>query len=512
MPNLYNNLKHKISFGIGIGIIAMILAVPSVTLAITEVTTGNPTNLTPDGTGVTLNGSANPDGDWTVGYFRYSAVAPGNISPVFCNDIFGSNMMATNEVNLGNGTTPVAFPTIVTGLHPNTTYYYCAIASNPAEGLTTPETNLCPNGNTQASNCLNSDDEINYTGGVNSFTTSMPDDCVAPNTLDSNGNCCLTSTMVDNLCTSSPITTNSVTTDAALVVDSSSAYLNGFFNSGISASETWFEYREKTGGGITPVINTNTNTNNYMQATKGNSLGTTATYSSWQQVDNENHASETSGSLNFLLKGLSPGTYQFRAGIENAGGIFGKIVKLGFSPTYGDTLTFQISKKPIVFPFSPIVIPITPNECTNPSDPHCNGTQPNNYVPTEPVISVPHTLGEIVTAPVDAVVHAGEGIETVFARQIVDNSDIAEEYGYTSDKDLQSYAWYLADVLAKAFGYVSASGKEIRVSKPDVAAYELQLTNGDLTVYEYYNSKIVNIQKLSNTLRGKYFYEYYFKK
>jgi hypothetical protein len=70
----------------------------------------------------------------------------------------------------------------------------------------------------------------------------------------------------------------------------------------------------------------------------------------------------------------------------------------------------------------------------------------------------------------------------------------------------------LADVLAKAFGYVSASGKEIRVSKPDVAAYELQLTNGDLTVYEYYNSKIVNIQKLSNTLRGKYFYEYYFKK
>ena len=47
---------------------------------------------------------------------------------------------------------------------------------------------------------------------------------------------------------------------------------------------------------------------------------------------------------------------------------------------------------------------------------------------------------------------------------------------------------------------------------PDVAAYELQLDGTKLTIYEYYDSKIVNIKSMSSILRNKYYYEYYFSK
>ncbi len=121
-------------------------------------------------------------------------------------------------------------------------------------------------------------------------------------------------------------------------------------------------------------------------------------------------------------------------------------------------------------------------------------------------------LGQTATPPVDAVVHYHEGIETVFQRQIVANTDLAKAYGYQTGADLQTFAWDLADLLAKSFGYVNKSGEEIRVGPPDMAAYQLYLDNGILTVYEYYNSKIVNIQKMTGALRNKYGYEYYFHK
>ena len=98
------------------------------------------------------------------------------------------------------------------------------------------------------------------------------------------------------------------------------------------------------------------------------------------------------------------------------------------------------------------------------------------------------------------------------ARQIVADPELAKTYGYQMGTDLQSFAWTLADVLARDFGYVNSSGKEIRVSTPDVAAYQLQIEGGRLTVYEYYNSKIVNIQRMSSVTRGNYFYEYYYNK
>lgn len=122
------------------------------------------------------------------------------------------------------------------------------------------------------------------------------------------------------------------------------------------------------------------------------------------------------------------------------------------------------------------------------------------------------TLGQKATPPVDAIVRYHEGIEHVFVRQIKNNTDLRESYGYKEGMNLDAFAWDLADLLARTFGYVNSSGKEIRVSKPDIAAYQLYMNNGILTVYEYYDGVIVNIQKMTEFLRNKYDYEYYFKK
>ncbi len=141
------------------------------------------------------------------------------------------------------------------------------------------------------------------------------------------------------------------------------------------------------------------------------------------------------------------------------------------------------------------------NGNTNNNNTNTNGSNPTNL-----------KLGDTATPPIDATVHYHEGIETVFARQIVADTNLAKIYGYQDGADLQSFAWNLADILARTFGYVNSNGNEIRVSFPDIAAYQLYINNGILTVYEYYDSKIVNIQKMTDVLRNKYDYEYYFKK
>ena len=82
-------------------------------------------------------------------------------------------------------------------------------------------------------------------------------------------------------------------------------------------------------------------------------------------------------------------------------------------------------------------------------------------------------LGDTATAPDLAIVRYHEGIETVLQRQIVADTTLAKNYGYQDGADIQSFAWSLADILAKTFGYVGTNGKEIRVSKPDIAAYQL---------------------------------------
>jgi hypothetical protein len=122
------------------------------------------------------------------------------------------------------------------------------------------------------------------------------------------------------------------------------------------------------------------------------------------------------------------------------------------------------------------------------------------------------SLGQTATPPNDAIVRYHEGVETVFARQIIANQTLAQTYGYTQGSDLQTFAWYLADEFARMFGYIDKNGKEIRVSFPDVAAYQLLLTGNTLTVYEYYNNRIVDIRNINTAFKNASDYEYYYKK
>ena len=88
-----------------------------------SVTTNSASSVT--NSGATLNGSANPNGFLTTGWFRYSTSNPGA-----CNDGFGVRVPASGGITLGSGNSPVPYSQPVTGLSPGTTYYFCALASN----------------------------------------------------------------------------------------------------------------------------------------------------------------------------------------------------------------------------------------------------------------------------------------------------------------------------------------------------------------------------------------------
>ncbi|QQS31614.1 MAG: carboxypeptidase regulatory-like domain-containing protein [Acidobacteriota bacterium] len=72
-----------------------------------------------------LNGSANPGGAETTGWYRYATASPGT-----CNDSFGTRAPSTGGTSLGSGTTSVGYSQAITGLSASTTYYFCAIAQN----------------------------------------------------------------------------------------------------------------------------------------------------------------------------------------------------------------------------------------------------------------------------------------------------------------------------------------------------------------------------------------------
>jgi len=106
-------------YGTGLGNVLSFTTLTSPPL----VSTSSPTMLT--GTTVTLNGSANPGGAATTGWFRYATSSPGT-----CNDSFGTRAPTMSGSMLGTGTSYAAYSQGVTGLTPATTYYYCAIAQN----------------------------------------------------------------------------------------------------------------------------------------------------------------------------------------------------------------------------------------------------------------------------------------------------------------------------------------------------------------------------------------------
>jgi hypothetical protein len=121
-------------YGTAFGAVLSFSALP----ATPTVTTNSPSVLT--GTTATWSGSANPGGDATTGYFRYSTVSPGS-----CNDTFGTRAPSSDGSALGANNTSVAFTQAVTGLTPATTYYVCALAVNSAgTGLGTLLTVVTP--------------------------------------------------------------------------------------------------------------------------------------------------------------------------------------------------------------------------------------------------------------------------------------------------------------------------------------------------------------------------------
>ncbi len=88
-----------------------------------SVTTVSATSLT--NTSAQLNGSANPNGSTTTGWFRYALTDPGA-----CDDSFGSRAPTTGGSALGSGSSAIGYNVFISGLSPGTTYYYCAIASS----------------------------------------------------------------------------------------------------------------------------------------------------------------------------------------------------------------------------------------------------------------------------------------------------------------------------------------------------------------------------------------------
>jgi hypothetical protein len=90
-----------------------------------SVTTDSATDIAPSA--AKLAGSVNPNLVDALGWFRYSTINPG-----ICNDSFGTREPSSAGTTLSAGSTPVAYSQLLNGLLPDTTYYYCAIASNVA--------------------------------------------------------------------------------------------------------------------------------------------------------------------------------------------------------------------------------------------------------------------------------------------------------------------------------------------------------------------------------------------
>lgn len=504
-----------------------------------------------------------------LGYFRYSKI---EIPPIFCNDIYGSNMRSTKEQWFyGAG---VNFDATVTDLEPNTKYAYCAVVSN--DGSYKPT-------------------DIRY-GGVYVFTT-LP-------------------------CASCEQTI--IHTIPAEGVTSNSAYLKGDYNS-TKPTKTYFEYRKNVSG--TPWVKVNNSTNgagssgglNYSlsglsQMTEyvfravieeknvcplsftgtyptctGNGsnglscpAGFTTSFTSngiiqcnGTMAANSYAAPQYGADFNFLTLlpnggsssssnnvtasnglgygntgwtynsssagGSSSSTSGGNSSSSNSGGSTSTNGTSGNGTTGGSTSGNGNGANGNPFNGSGtigggIFGPSIGNSGTNGGSGNGNsgnggfgngnngsgngndgtgngngndgtglGTGPGTVLP-------PPKIGDKINPLSDAIVRYHEGVETVFTRQIKNYPGFAALYGYQDGQDLQSFADNLSHTFAQAFGYYAGGGREIRVSIPDIAAYEFGMKDDTLAVYEYYGGYLTGIAVVTDKLKNKYGYEYYFQK
>ncbi len=261
----------------------------STLVAIPVTTTSSATNRT--GTSATLNGTANPGGDATTGWFRYATTSPGT-----CNDSFGTRAPAVSGGSaIPSGNSTVSYSQNISGLTAGTTYFFCAIAQNSvgtgfgsASQFTTP---LPPTASTSAATPLtNTTATLNGSGNPNAaattgwfrYSTTSPGTCNdtfgsrAP--VGSGGSSLGSSTSpvsyTQNITSLSPNTTYfycaivqstegtafgsivsfttptapSLTTSAATSVTSSAATLNGSGDPNGDSTTGWFRYSTTSPG------------------------------------------------------------------------------------------------------------------------------------------------------------------------------------------------------------------------------------------------------------------------
>jgi hypothetical protein len=124
---------------IKLSILSLVVFLPIFAAAQIEVVcppaTGCPTTLEASDKKTDINGNASArlhgqfnitSGKATAGYFRLTAAFP---PPVFCRNIYGSDMVGSFESALGT-TGAKQWNIVVSGLEAETVYYYCAIASD----------------------------------------------------------------------------------------------------------------------------------------------------------------------------------------------------------------------------------------------------------------------------------------------------------------------------------------------------------------------------------------------
>jgi hypothetical protein len=535
-------------------IIASLMIAPISSFAAPSVLTKSVSNITD--TGATLNGYGSPDPSLpTTAYFRYSEMQP---APVFCNDLYGNNMVSTDDIKLNSAS---SFSQDINGLTPDTTYFYCAIASTKSS-------------------------IIYGSNAVYSFTTLPCPNC-------------------------SP---TSITTKPATDMTKTSATLNGFYNTRNPVT-VWFEYSKNyavlSGGGGIKVgkqsFGQNSSGSIYFNLS---GLTTNALYR-YRAAAQKSDGTKIYGDIKaFTAKGSGgaspcPATLPPNpSGVASTSSTSALSSSSPYSPSSSiglgiPALSGQIS--------NPVVVSGNPNNNPPGADPCApiistypasgvsqnaatlNGSWDANGLPTStwfewgPSLNMAYSSAHIAqsgssglmsfnaggltagttyyfravgknakgaaqgstltfmtggiaplggggttppgggtttppgtpaTPPNLAIVHYHEGVETVFVRQIMNNPALANLWGYKSGQDLAAFANYEADQLARIFGYVGENGKEVRVVPPDVAAYELTISPDNIIgVKEYFGGYLISTRTINPTLKMPINgYEYYYQK